>query len=109
VRIIVDQQLPVVLAEWLRSSGHQAVHVREIGLKDASDVGIWTEARRDGAVVVSRDEDFVQLTRNPGGARLIWVRLGNCSNPALLDAVRNAWPELSARIASGEVLVEPRR
>jgi len=29
--------LPSTMADWLRSAGHDAVHVRELGLSDAPD------------------------------------------------------------------------
>lgn len=108
MRFIVDQQLPPLLAERLRARGLDAIHVRELGLSGASDTEIWSEARRDGAVVISRDEDFVARTRRPGGARLVWVRLGNSSNPALLAAVEAGWTEITGRLDAGETLVELR-
>lgn len=106
MRLIVDQQLPPVLADWLRQQGQQAVHVRDLGLASASDSAIWTEAQRDRAVVISRDEDFVALARRVGGARVVWVRLGNCTNTTLLAAIESTWPAIVARLASGETLVE---
>lgn len=108
MRFLIDQQLPPALAEWLVSLGYDAIHVRALGLSAASDGDIWAEACRDNAVVISRDEDFVRLTRHPGGARLVWVRLGNCSNSALLEAIGAAWSEIMSRLCNGEGLVELR-
>jgi len=65
-------------------------------------------ANRHDAVIVSRDKDFVRLIRHEGAARLIWVRLGNCANSALIEAIANAWPEIQARLRFGERLVELR-
>tara|TARA_R110000787_G_scaffold20671_1_gene61546 strand:- start:1519 stop:1848 length:330 start_codon:yes stop_codon:yes gene_type:complete len=106
VRLIVDQQLPPVLADWLRGQGWQAVHVRDLGLASASDIAIWTEAQRDQAVVISRDDDFVGLAQRMGGARVVWVRLGNCTNATLLATIEVHWPGIAARLDAGEVLVE---
>jgi len=108
VRLIVDQQLPPVLAGWFCEQGHDAVHVRELGLTGAADAAIWTEAARDDSVVVSRDEDFVNLLRNRGGARLVWIRIGNCTNPALLATIRHNWTAIEQRLAAGERLIELR-
>lgn len=108
MRFLVDQQLPPVLAERLRAAGHDAVHVRDLGLSAAPDTAIWNEARRDNAVVISRDEDFVALTRRPGGARVIWIRLGNCTNASLLAAVEANWAEILGRLEAGDTLVELR-
>lgn len=108
MRFLIDQQLPPVLAESLRASGFDAVHVRDLGLSAAADTAIWDEARRDNAVVISRDEDFVRLTRRPGGARVIWIRLGNCTNASLLAAMDANWSEMLVRLEAGETLVELR-
>ena len=108
MRLIVDQQLPPVLADWLQRQGLDAVHVRDLGLKAAPDAAIWTEAQRDNAVVISRDEDFVALAGRSGGARVVWIRLGNCTNAALLAAVETNWPAIATRLTAGERLVELR-
>ncbi len=73
----------------------------------APDAAIWAEAARDDAVVLSRDEDFVGLTR-AGSARLVWIRIGNCANATLLAAVEANWPAIRRRLEDGERLVELR-
>jgi predicted nuclease of predicted toxin-antitoxin system len=37
MRLLVDNALSPVLAELLRNAGHEAVHVRDIGLYHAAD------------------------------------------------------------------------
>lgn len=108
MRFLVDQQLPPRLAEALKASGYDAIHVRDLGLSAAADGAIWAEACRDNAIVISRDEDFFAFTRSPGGARLIWVRLGNCTNADLLARIEANWSEILERMEAGDVLVELR-
>lgn len=108
MRFLVDQQLPPLLAEALKDAGHDAVHIRDLGLSTASDHAIWAEARQTMTVVISRDEDFVRLVRDPGGARLVWIRLGNCTNAHLLATIQAAWPAILTRLDEGEVLIEVR-
>jgi predicted nuclease of predicted toxin-antitoxin system len=100
VRFLVDNQLPVALARFLRGQGHQADHVLDTGNDEASDREIWEIARSDGAWLVTKDEDFFHLANRPGErGKLIWVRLGNCRNPALLARIE---AELDAILAAGE-------
>lgn len=108
MRLIVDQQLPPILAAWFRDQGVDAFHVRDLGLTHAADTAIWAEAMRDDAVIVSRDEDFVRLLRDRGGARLVWIRVGNCTNPALLATIRANWPAIRQRLSDGDRLIELR-
>jgi predicted nuclease of predicted toxin-antitoxin system len=59
MRFLIDAQLPPALARWLSSAGHDAEHVADIGLAGARDGEIWTYALSAGAVIVSKDEDFL--------------------------------------------------
>jgi hypothetical protein len=63
VRFIVDTQLPDALAAWLREQGHQAEHVLEIGLAQSKDRVVWRYAQEQGAVIVTKDEDFAEWVR----------------------------------------------
>lgn len=73
------------------------------------DGEIWFLACRTDSIVISRDEDFVKLARIGGGARLVWVRFGNCDNPTLFDLFDTHWTSLLARLELGDDLVELRR
>ena len=86
MRFLVDAQLPPALARWLAKQGHQAVHVDDVRLREATDDDIWEYAARTAAVIVSKDEDFalrVQLAR--AGPAVIWVRLGNTRTAPLIE------------------------
>jgi predicted nuclease of predicted toxin-antitoxin system len=108
VRIVIDQQLPPVLATWLRLQGLDATHVRDLGLRDRPDHDIWREALRDGSVVLSRDADFANFARQDAKGRLVWLRIGNCSNAILIQTFERHWPTILARIKGGERLIEVR-
>ncbi|HXE55295.1 MAG TPA: DUF5615 family PIN-like protein [Tepidisphaeraceae bacterium] len=109
MKLLVDNQLPAALATYLRWRGHDCQHVLDIGLGEAKDIELWDRATREGAVVVSKDEDFIFLANRPGDAgRLIWVRLGNCRNAALIDAFNRAHDALVAAIHAGQRIVELR-
>ncbi len=51
---------------------------------------------------------ILALTRHPAGARLIWIRFGNCTNADLLSRIEAVWVEVEKRLAEGEVLIELR-
>ena len=44
MKLLVDNALSPVLAELLRQAGHEAVHVRDIGLHHAADEDIFERA-----------------------------------------------------------------
>jgi predicted nuclease of predicted toxin-antitoxin system len=60
MRFLVDAQLPPALERWLVAAGHEAEHVADRGMQDASDTAIWDLALQERAVLLTKDEDFAQ-------------------------------------------------
>ena len=58
------------MADWLRSAGHDAVHVRELGLSDAPDREIFERAAANSRIVVTFDLDFGEIAGWPEVLRL---------------------------------------
>lgn len=109
MRFIVDAQLPPKLAEWLRERGHDALALREIGMRDADDLDIWARALAEGAIIVTKDEDFAAMAgRIANGPQVLWVRSGNLLRRVLIARLEAAWPQIEPILASGASLVEMR-
>lgn len=106
-QFLVDNQLPAALARWLVSKGCQAEHVLVLQLAQSRDEIIWERAARDGVVIVSKDEDFAQLTLvRPEPVAVVWLRMGNCRTPALLATMERAWPTIMQQLDAGARLIE---
>ncbi len=104
----VDAQLSPALAGWLRQAfGPDAAAVRDLGLRDAEDPTIFARARAAGAVVLTKDSDFVDLLARHGPPpQVVWLTCGNTGNAALRALLATAWPRAAALLAAGEPLVE---
>lgn len=61
MKFLVDNALSPRLAERLRKAGHDAVHVRALGIQASSDEEIFDRAARDDRIIVSADTDFATL------------------------------------------------
>ena len=104
---IVDTQLPAALARYLSAHGHHAEHVLDLGMGRARDDAIWSYAKANLAIVISKDEDFIQFhLRNDNGPQIVWVRCGNVRKQALLDIFARTLPHLLAALTAGEPIVE---
>ena len=58
MKFLLDMPVSTKTMAWLRNSGFDAVHAREIGLAKASDTDILNRARREERIVITMDLDF---------------------------------------------------
>ena len=78
-------------------------------MKDASDVSIWRHAIARQIVMVSKDEDFYFLALSPDSTgRLLWVKIGNCRKPTLIEEFRSQLGAIVAALEAGSRIVEIR-
>jgi predicted nuclease of predicted toxin-antitoxin system len=64
--------------------------------------------QHDGAIV-TKDEDFAERCLTAEQAPVvIWLRLGNATNPDLLNWLLPLWPAVLLRIEAGDKLIEVR-
>ena len=106
--IWIDAQMSPAIAAWVSSNFPvRAVPVRDLGLRDAEDKEIFQAAKRENAVVMTKDSDFVSLLDRLGPPpQVIWVTCGNTSNARLKEILTNTLPKALELLKSGEELVE---
>lgn len=109
MKFIIDAQPPPSLAAALREAGYDAVAVREIGLREAKDAAIWDYALQNKGVILTKDEDFAERCMASNQAPVvIWLRIGNATNPELSGWFMPQWPSMLARLQAGDRLIEVR-
>ena len=86
----------------------QAVALRDLGLRDATDDDIFTAARMASHIVlISKDSDFVERVSRLGAPpQLLWVTCGNVSNDRLRLMMSTAFPAALQMLEAGEPIVE---
>ena len=107
MRFLVDAQLPIGLARMLEQKGHTSIHVDDLKMMQTTDRDIYSWAKQNQYIIVSKDEDFVflhNLDNNP--CALCWVRVGNTRRKDLLSWFDRLLPLIEEKITAGELLLE---
>lgn len=104
----IDAQLSPAIANWLTLTfAVTAVPLRDLGLRDATDREIFLAARREGAIVMTKDSDFVHLLEDFGPPpQVIWITCGNTSNANLKRILDDRLPSALEFLRLGDAVVE---
>lgn len=90
MKLLFDQNLAPRLAEALSDLFPESAHVRALGMAEAPDGDIWRHARESGFAIVSKDNDFQQMSFVFGAPpKVIWIRRGNCTVAEIEEILRS--------------------
>jgi predicted nuclease of predicted toxin-antitoxin system len=90
MRLLFDQNLSHKLVDRLADTFPGSQHVRDVGMKAATDPEIARFALAESFTIVSKDADFLALRLVLSGEhlRMVWIRLGNGSTDQVEAALR---------------------
>ena len=113
MKFLVDNALSPDVARGLVAAGHDAIHVRDIGLATADDSTIFQHAASTDHIIVSADTDFGTLLalRPECKPSVVLFRGGSPRRPAAQVALLLAnLPQAEADLHIGAIVViEPAR
>jgi predicted nuclease of predicted toxin-antitoxin system len=107
VRFLVDEALQDLVAYRLVAAGHDATHVRAIGLQGATDDDVLAHAAGEQQVLITTDTDFgtiLALSGAPGPSVLLLRGVGDTIDERV-DAILHALPVVEDDLISGTVAV----
>jgi predicted nuclease of predicted toxin-antitoxin system len=107
MRFLLDMNLPPAMTGWLRSEGHDVVHVRDIGLADLPDRDVFARAAADERIVVTFDLDFAEIValRGAAGPGVALLRLRLARQNRLRERLRVAIAEAAEALQAGAIVV----
>ena len=107
MRFLPDMNLPPAVAEWLQSKGHDAVHIREIGLGRLPDREVFARAAEEGRIVVTFDLDFGEIAGLAGatGATVLLLRLRLVHQDYFRQRLQAAIVEAAEALEAGATVV----
>ncbi len=112
-QILVDEDLPRPTAKLLQSIGIDAIDLREIGLRGATDTEVFEYAQEHGMIIISRDKEFGNFLKYPLGSHcgIIWVNLPyTFVRHQILNAIERFFMEVEReRLRNNLTILEVRR
>jgi predicted nuclease of predicted toxin-antitoxin system len=101
--VLLDQGLPFGAAELLRKRGWDALHVREIGMRDATDREILARAAADGRICVTLDKDFHEALARSQAAypSVILLRWQNLRADGVAEVIETTLTRYEAELHCG--------
>lgn len=76
-QILIDENVPISVMEWLKKKGLNAKRVSEVGLRGAKDENIAKYAIKNNMIILTLDTDFAYIYHNVfrGSLTVIVVRV----------------------------------
>ncbi len=107
MRFLVDNNLSPRLARLLTQAGHDAIHVRDLGLTGADDDTIFDAAAGQQRIIIAQDTDFgtILAMRRARFPSLILFRCGAKSTEAVLRLLSDNLPAFGSDLEAGAVVV----
>ena len=97
MKLLFDQNLSPTLVTRLADLFPDSSHVQSAGLDCASDDRVWEHARQNAFAIVSKDEDYNNLSVVRGSPpKVIWLQLGNCSTAQVEAVFRARFADIEA-------------
>jgi predicted nuclease of predicted toxin-antitoxin system len=102
-RLLFDENLSPRLVGLLADDFPGSSHVDQAGLHGRSDAEVWAHARDHGLVLVSKDNDFRQMSFLRGAPpKIVWLRIGNAPTQAVAGLLRSRRADVESFVGDAE-------
>jgi predicted nuclease of predicted toxin-antitoxin system len=107
MRFLADMGVSMRVVEWLRSSGHDAIHLRDEGLQNLPNGEIFRKAIRERRVLLTFDLDFGEIVAGSRGVSIsvILFRLRNTRADFLVQRLKSVLEQSTKDLAEGAVVL----
>ena len=103
MKLLLDENLSPRLVQQLALDFPGSAHVDAVGLHGEPDVEIWSHAGEHGFVIVSKDDDFRQLSFLHGAPpKVVWLSVGNAETDVIGQLLIEGKPRIETLVADPE-------
>ena len=78
MKFLIDENLSDKLADRLGAAYPGTMHVKHVHLSAHADAELWDLARKDGFIILTQDDDFVEMSMMRGAPpKVVHLAMGN--------------------------------
>ncbi len=97
MKFLIDENLSDKLAAHLDADHPGTQHVKHLRLVAQPDARLWELARQDGFVILTQDDDFVELSALHGAPpKVVHLAMGNHTTREWLGIIRANAPAIAS-------------
>ena len=107
MRCLADMGVSQGVVEWLRSAGHDAIHLRDEGLHRLPNGDIFQKGLAEHRVVLTFDLDFGEIVAASEGrvVTVVLFRVLNTRTDHVIERLRTVLEQSSGDLRSGAIIV----
>jgi len=103
IKLLFDQNISFRIVGKLSELFPEAKQVRQLGLENATDIEIWSYAKKYNLTIVTFDSDFCDISNLKGfPPKIIWLRFGNTNTDKLAEILSVKFESIKTFIESPE-------
>lgn len=110
-RILIDQNIPKRVMDWLKQKGFEIVTLADVNLRGAADKKIAVFAMQNNMAVLTQDVDFAKmyhtLYRRKLGVVLVNTKEG--TTQSIIQALDNAQFKLNLKNVQNQLVIITKR
>jgi predicted nuclease of predicted toxin-antitoxin system len=104
MRILVDENIPIMTVHALREMGHEVRDIRGTADEGSVDETLWGISQREGRLLITTDKGFTEHRDEPHNGILI-VRLRQPNRLKIHDRVMQAMDRFAEKEWTGMLVV----
>lgn len=87
--LLFDQNISFRIVKKIQDTFPNSKQIRELGLENYSDNGIWNYAKDNNYTIVTFDSDFFEISNLKGHPpKIIWLRTGNTTTENVIEILK---------------------
>ncbi len=103
MKLLFDEHISFRTVRALHDIFAEARHLKFFNLEEATDSSIWDHAKKQGYAIVTKDDDFRELSMTYGQPpKVIWIKAGNISKSDFENFIRLKEPIIRSFMQSAK-------